>query len=242
MKFPTTFSTGERSSAEVLPWKYYQPRTSSPSGGAVVIAYGSDGLAPKWEPEIRRHAEALADAGILAIIPEYLQKRQAIGDGQSDTVFGSIFERHDEWSQVLRDSIIAAHNLPGINSVGLLGFSLGGFLGLRIRDSVNVIVSYFAPHHFPTFGVPPELAPLKGLGSKTNSALKALIQHGEADSLVPFKTHAIPIADDLRQEKATVTWLPHPGANHGFQGTDTANSDARDKSCTETVKFFNSHL
>jgi len=235
---PTTFT----SATEQLPWIAYEP--DSPDGRAVVIAYGSDGLAPMWEPEIRRHAEGLADVGILALIPDYLMKSPPIPHASSPIVFGDILKRHAEWAQVLRDAVSATKNLPSVDSsrVGLLGFSLGGFLALRIRDSVLTLVEFFAPYQFPTRGVPPLRPTLEGLGPNANPALKAQIYHGRADRLVPVKQHADSIEAQLESEGATVLKIIYPAANHGFLGDDVPNTDAREKSRHDTLAFFRTHL
>lgn len=240
--FANSFKTGVGVSAVDIPWDVHLPATSAQPDRAVVIAYGSDGMAPAWAPEILRHAKALTDVGIVALIPDYLHKSPSIRHGQSDTVFSSILGRHGEWEQVLQDAVKTAASTSGITSIGLLCFSLGGFLGLRIRDSVDLIVAYFSPYKFPTFGVPLAKAPLKGLEDNANPRLNALIQHGDNDSLVPFADHALPICHDLRHENATVICTPFPGANHGFQGSDQANVDARDQSCLATRSFFTTHL
>lgn len=238
---PKSFQSGSGASAEDIPWDYYLPSGAAPVNRAVVIAYGSDGLAPQWSPEIIRHAKVLADAGVAAFIPDYLRQKPAIAHGDSSAVFAAIPTRHADWAQVLRDAVTAAHKLS-FTSVGLLGFSLGGFLSLRIRDSADVIVAYFAPYEFPTIKLPMVPPVLQGLGPNSNSHLKVLVNHGNADQLVPFGTHAVPIVNDLRGEGATVTCTPFPAANHGFHGSDPANVKARTDSCNQTETFFRTHL
>lgn len=231
-----------KSDLEDIPWTVYEPSTLD--GRAVVIAYGSDGLSPDWEPEIRRHAEGLAELGILALVPDYFKKIPAVPHGRSNVVFGSILKRHSEWSNVLRDAVSAAKALPSIDAsrVGLLGFSLGGFLSLRIRDSVQTLVEFFAPYKFPTVGAPPLPSVLQGIGANTNSGLKVQIHHGDVDALVPIQEHADSIESQLHSEGTTVSRFTYPGANHGFQGDDAANKDAREKSKNETLDFFLNHL
>lgn len=239
---PSTFPSGPSSSIEKISWSFEEP--TSAYDRAVIIAYGSDGLAPKWKPEIERHAKELASVGILALIPDYFDKDPPTPHDSSASVFSQILFRHQEWAQVLRDAVDAAKKLSNINAskVGLIGFSLGGFLGLRIRDSVNVMAEYFSPYQFPPNVDLGPLTPLKGLGANANPTLKILIHHGKADSFVPINLNASRIKADLVAEGATVTVNYHPGANHGFHGDDPENRAARKTSLDETVRFFIDHL
>jgi len=230
---PNSFVTGSTTAAEKIAWTFEEPTT--PYDRAVIIAYGSDGLAPKWKPEILRHAKALADEGILALIPDYFQKKPQTPHDNSLVVFPQIPLRHVQWEHVLRDAVSAAKVLPSIDAshVGLLGFSLGGFLSLRIRDSVNVMIEYFSPFTFPD---------VDDIGTHANSSLKVHIHHGESDSLVPLIQNAIPIQTKLAGEGATVSTTKHPGAMHGFLGSDSDNTNARMCSLDETIQFFKDNL
>ena len=64
-------SDGKQISAEM-----YKP--SAPNGGAVVIAYGSDGFVDNqngpWATMIRGYAHDLADKGFTAVVPDYFQR------------------------------------------------------------------------------------------------------------------------------------------------------------------------
>lgn len=237
MAIPATFRSGMND----LPWNPHEP--TSFNGGVIIIAYGSDGLAPKWKPEIERHADELKNAGYLVVIPEFLQSAPALGDDNSDEVFSSILARHLEWGGVLRDAIAAAKTLPSVDPsrIGLLGFSLGGFLSLRIRDAAKTLVEYFAPYKFPTRRLLGEPV-VGGIGTSTNPRIPIHIHHGTADELVPIRENADPIEVDLKAEGATVTRTNHAGAAHGFLGSDTDNATARDASRKETVAFIVAHL
>lgn len=230
---PNSFVTGASTAAEKIAWTFVEPAT--PYNRAVIIAYGSDGLAPKWKLEMLRHAKACADEGILALIPDYFQKKPQTPHDNSLVVFPQIPFRHAQWSQVLFDAVSAAKVLPGNDTlrVGLLGFSLGGFLSLRIRDSVNVMVEYFSPFTFPD---------VDDIGSHANRSLKAHIHHGESDSLVPLDQNAMPIQTKLIGEGATVSMTKHLGAVHGFLGSDSENTNARARSLDESIQFFKDHL
>lgn len=240
---PSKFNTRTGTTTQSIDWKIYKPTGSYDR--AVIIAYGSDGLTPQWTPEITRHATELAAEGILALIPDYFQKQPAVPHGNSEVVFAQIVQRHQEWSQVLRDAVVTAKGLPGIDPsrVGLIGMSLGGFLALRIRDEVNVLVEYFAPYRFPPNGDLGDETPLIGLGPNANARCKVKIHHGKADSLVPLDLNAKPIQNAIESECLSV-FPPsfYQGANHGFTGNTPENEQARDTSLDETLAFFRSNL
>jgi len=239
---PKFFETGKSGSTEQISWIVHEPTISYER--AVVIAYGSDGLTTQWKPEIIRHAKSLAENGILALVPDYLAKKPSIEHGESNSVFLQVIQRHAEWEQVLRDAVLATKTLSSIDSnrVGLLGFSLGGFLTLRLRDTASAWVGYFSPFRFPTNLDLGNESPLMGLGASTNPACKIHIHHGENDRLVPRRLNADSIKEALEDEGNTVSHSYFPGANHGFQGTDISNTRARDESFDQTVKFFSANL
>ncbi|CAD73693.1 MAG TPA: hypothetical protein DDX19_05020 [Rhodopirellula baltica] len=239
---PSTFQTGTDSSRENIPWTFDEP--ASAYDRAVVIAYGSDGLVSPWKAEIENFAKKLAEAGILALTPDYFEVDPPTPHGSSEAAFTSILPRNEQWAQVLRDAVKAAKALPKVDDskVGLVGLSLGGFLALQIRDSVNVLVEHYAPYRFPPNVDLGTETPLIGLGPNKNPALKAAIHHGKADALVPISLNASPIKADLIAEGATVTTTYYSGAGHGFQGTDADSATARKESLDDTIKFFADHL
>ena len=239
---PSTFKTGSGSSIENISWMAEEPGMSYDR--AVIIAYGSDGLVAPWKAEIENFAKKLAEAGILALVPDYFEVDPPTPYGNRAASFASILPRHEQWARVLRDAVETAKTLPNIDDskVGLLGFSLGGFLALRIRDAVNTLVEHYAPYRFPPNVDLGRETPLKGLGPNKNTALQAAIHHGKADALVPINLNASSIKADLITDGATVTTTYYPGAGHGFQGSDTENTSARNDSLRDTIKFFTDHL
>lgn len=237
---PATFTTGTASAQQQISWTTFVPAVAYHR--AVVIAYGSSGMSDEFGKAIEEHGRQLAAAGILAVIPDFFQKSPPIPHGQPTRVFELILSRHSEWSQVLQDAVAAVKLLPGIkaDSVGLLGFSLGGFLSLRIRREVKSLVSYFAPYQFPS--ATQKFAVLKGIGPSGNRNLSCCLLHGKADILVPT-FNCENIAADLKQEsnkELSVTY--YDGANHGFVGNDLHNAEARTKALSQTISFFSRTL
>jgi len=135
-------SGGQVSTAEL-----YQPSMTA-KGGLIVIAYGSDGLtndlSGQWATMIRGYATSLVAKGFTALIPDYLgYTRTTPGPG----VFELIPRYRDAWQNGLAAAIDHASTLAtiGPKRIGLLGFSLGGHLCLRLRGKANVLVEFFAP-------------------------------------------------------------------------------------------------
>jgi dienelactone hydrolase len=137
----------------------------------------------------------------------------------------------DDWQGAISDAIDHATTLPMIDPkrVGLLGFSLGGHLCLRLRAKAKVLVEFFSPVFD---GI--------GLGG---SLTHAQIHHGEKD-LLPATGYpnAVAIADTLKREGTSTELFPYPGAGHGFIGSDQGNTRARDLSKVRTLSFFQAHL
>ncbi len=223
----TIASRGKSMTAELY------PSARQTANGLIVIAYGSDGLTDElsgpWATMIRGYANSLAGKGFTALIPDYLAVTPNVHPGPG--VFDMIPHCHDDWQGAISDAIDHATTLPTIdpNRIGLLGFSLGGYLCLRLREKAKVLVEFFAPV-------------LDGIGPRGNLT-HAQIHHGDADH-VPGTgfPNAVVIADTLKHEGISTQLFPYVGAGHGFIGVDQANTKARDLSMVRTLSFFQAHL
>jgi dienelactone hydrolase len=207
------------------------PTATSPRG-LIVIAYGSDGLTDNlsgpWATMIRDYADSLAREGFVALIPDYLGVTRT---PPGPTVFALITEQRDHWEEAISDAINHARSLPSVGAtrVGLLGFSLGGHLCLRLRAKAKVLVEFFAP---VLDGIGP-------LGTLTH----AQIHHGKADQLPGTDfSNAEKIMNMLKSEGTSTELFPYPGAGHGFIGNDPDNTSARIQSKERTMSFFGAHL
>jgi dienelactone hydrolase len=232
---PATFPSG----AETLNWQVQEPVTAN--GGAVVLVYGSEGMVPPWSNMILSHAKSLASLGFIAVVPDYFQKGKGTPHGNSDAVFTLILKRHAEWEQALADAATAVGQLPHVDHtrIGFVGYSLGGFLSLRVRNQVKVLCEFFAPYQFPTFGSSPVLA---GIGSPKNASLKAQIHHGDNDKIVPYSPNATSIESDLKAEGAAVELHQYSNAGHGFAGSDADNTTALASSTKSMLNFMKANL
>lgn len=218
-------SQGQAASAELYP-----PAGGVAAKGLVVIAYGSDGLTDNlsgpWATMIRGFADGLAAAGHTAIIPDWLSITKTT---PGPAVLDSIHRNRGSWQEALSDAIDSASGLPGASPIGLLGFSLGGHLCLRLRSKASVLVEHFAPV-------------LDGIGS-AGMLSHAQVHHGEADNFPGTGfVNAEAIKRTLEGEGTSTELFAYPGAGHGFGGDDQANVDARKLSSERTIDFFNAHL
>jgi carboxymethylenebutenolidase len=200
------------------------------NGGAIVVAHGSDGMAEPWADLIRGYATELAGQGFSAFIPSYFAKT---GTVPGPSVFSQLPAKLPLWVEAVSDAVAHVKAVPGISAerVGLLGFSLGGHICLRLRGSTKVLVEFFAP----------ELRQLGGLGAPQPRTPHVQIHHGLADLLVPFsETQAVVAA--LKHEGTAPEVFTYEGAGHGFAGADPNNATARRSSKGRTLAFFEKHL
>ncbi len=222
-----TFTSQHRS----ITGELYTPVETAKTG-LIIITYGSDGLTNnltgRWDTMIRDYADSLAKSGFVAMIPDYLG---VTGTNPGPAVLASIAQHRDEWQTAVADALDHAKSLPAVDAtrIGLLGFSLGGHLCLRLRAKANVLVEYFAPL-------------LDGIGPP-GTLTHAQIHHGVADHLPGTSfSNAETIKVTLAREGTSTELFPYPGAGHGFVGNDQANADARTLSKKRTLSFFQTHL
>ncbi len=215
-------SGGKAISAELF------PPVGAARGAAVVIAHGSDGVTDDrngpWATMMRQYGADFAQAGYTALLPHYFDKT---GTEPGDAAMRSLFLNLPAWQQALADALKHAAALPGVGAgrVGLVGFSLGGHLGLRVRGQAPVVVEFFAPH-------------LTDIGSVASAAKHIQIHDGTADPIA----NADLIAGVLGDEGIAPELHRYPGAGHGFNGADPDNTKARKLSRERTLQFVADHL
>jgi dienelactone hydrolase len=212
-----------------IPAELYHPAGAG-NGGAIVVTHGSDGMREPWAALIREYAADLAANGFTVLVPDYFASTgtpPGIGD------FAELAANLHVWQQAIGDTLVYAARLPRMTAskTGLLGFSLGGHICLRLRGSAHVVVEFFAP----------ELRQLGGLGSAAPTAPHVQIHHGTADLIAPV-SDAHSIASALRREGSAVQAFSYDGAGHGFAGADPINATARRSSRDRTLSFFGQHL
>lgn len=200
------------------------------NGGVIIVAHGSDGMNEPWAAMIRDYATELTGKGFTALIPNYFVKT---GTTAGHSVFSEIPVNLHSWVESVSDTVAHAKTLPGISAsrIGLLGFSLGGHICLRLRGSAKVLVEFFAP----------EFRELGGLGPAGAAAPHVEIHHGLADMLVPF-SETQSIAAALKLEHTLPEVFSYEGAGHGFAGADPQNATARRSAKDRTLAFFDKCL
>ena len=206
----------------------FRPTSTTPAG-LVVIAYGTEGRKDPWTGMMREYGEALATSGLFALMPDYFARTGTPHGGAAATQIGA---KHDDWTTALVDTVTYARTISGVDAtrIGLLGFSLGGYLCLRARAAAKpkALVEYFAPM-------------FEGIGA-AGAVPHAQIHHGTADEFPTQFQNAAIIEGILKGEGKDVTLFPYKDATHGFAGQDLANTTAASLSKTRTVAFFAARL
>lgn len=219
---------------------YHLP--SGHNGALIIVTYGSDGLIDNqngpWKTMIEGYAIDLARHGFVTAIPDYFA---ASGTSPGDLnpqnpamYIEQIAANRGTWLTALKDSVkeLAKPSfISGIDSsrIGLLGFSLGGHLCARLAGHAKASVLFFTPY-------------MDGLGTLGSLSGMVEIHHG-ADDFLAYSKNASVIQETLSDGGADVTlWPAYPGAVHGFVGSDSDNSSARQLSKSRTLEFFETKL
>jgi dienelactone hydrolase len=215
------------SGGKIIQSELFNP-SETPNGGVIIIAFGTHGMLEPWGSEIRAYADALSQKGFVAIIPDYFVSTNTTPGLEA---FQEISIHRDTWQETIADAVAHVSAFPSIDAsrVGLLGFSLGGHICLRLREIAKVLVEFFAPE-------------LDGLGPTKKLILQTQIHHGLADKLVPFHPNAENINNILEKEGDISELFSYHDANHGFIGNDLDNTDARKISMARTISFFEKYL
>jgi dienelactone hydrolase len=228
---PTTISYV--SNGRALDAELHSPSGAGPHG-LVVLAYGTDGftddLNGPWKTMIRGYAEDLAGMGFLAMIPDYFKQT---GTAPGEPAMLVMAQALPVWASAITATVAHAKTLSQVNPtrIGLLGFSLGGHLCLRVRAAAapKALVSFFAPI-------------FDGIGP-AGSVPNAELHHGKADRLPATGIQNIDMIEKtLTAEHTQVTAHKYDGAGHGFIGEDPSNKSARTLSKNRVLTFFGANL
>ena len=210
----------------------YKP-TGTAKTGLVVLVYGTDGYVDNvrgpWKTMMGGYADELAARGFFALIPDYFARTNSKHGGPA---IDDIATKRPDWATALVETVAHARTLAGVDPsrIGVLGFSLGGYLCLLTRAAAKpkALVSYFAPI-------------FDGLGAP-GSVPFAQLHHGKNDKPPTDVTNAATIAGILRAEKTDVAKFEYEGATHGFAGPTAADTKAAADSKATTLKFFETRL
>jgi carboxymethylenebutenolidase len=194
---------------------------------AVIILYGSNG----WRPEYVTIARNLAESGFTALVLDYYAET----GGNTDMTNAETAWPH--WQASVRSSVTFLMEDPSVKkgSVGLLGYSLGGFLAVSTASSipeVKGVVEYFG-------GAIDE----QSLESQVRDFPPLLILHGEKDEVVPV-SKAYELRDAVLAQGGKVEMKIYPGAAHGYNAPwiPYYNDSLANDSFQRTIDFFRRNL
>jgi dienelactone hydrolase len=210
----------------------YKP-TGTTNTGLVVLVYGTDGYVDNargpWQTMMRGYAEELAARGFFALIPDYFARTNSKHGGPASA---DIVTKRFEWAAVLVETATHARTLAGVDParIGVLGFSLGGYLSLLTRAATKptALVSYFAPI-------------FDGLGAPGHVPF-AQLHHGTQDKEPTAFANAAAIGALLGAEGTNVKVCEYKDATHGFASPAPADTKAAADSKAATLKFFQTRL
>ena len=228
-----------RSGGAAIELELFHP-TASGEHPAVVIAYGTRGLSAPFGDAIRDFAKALAARGFVVAIPHYFNRTDTASDSPAGDamVIGSFLVNRDAWIDTVRDCVAHVADLDDVkdDQIGLLGFSMGGHIGLRLAKQartpiVRAIVEFFAPITQP---------PFQGIGGDVDKLPPVQIHHGDDDRIVS-PDQSIELESQLvtagKAKDSDYELYFYPGEGHGFT-SPTAVSD----STSRTVAFLKKHM
>lgn len=193
-----TYRVGGRDVAYTLA----TPKDGANGAPIVILAHGLSGVA-FYAPRFERWSRALSDAGFVVVAPQYFDSKLDAADPPEITA-----ERFKAWRDALAAGVVEARRLTGsATPVGLVGFSLGGYLATAVsaRDaSVGAMV-------------------VQGSGLSSNIAEEpermpaALLIHSTRDPTTPI-TEARKLETWLRAHGGSTQWLVIDGDEHIVQG------------------------
>jgi carboxymethylenebutenolidase len=186
---------------------------------AVLAIHGSGGIREGWAEQ---PASLLASRGFAVFVIHYFERTGTFWADER-----TIRQNFESWMQVIADAITWAGTHASVDAtrVGLLGFSLGGYLALSVAATdprVKAVVEYFG-------GLPEELT------HHAHRIAPTLILHGERDNTVPVtEAHKL---KKLFEETGTAFEIKlYPNAGHAFTGLDLLDAGQR------TVSFLEQRL
>jgi carboxymethylenebutenolidase len=233
---PTCAATAENLSVaadeeSVALTRYAAHQTGKRAG--IVVLHGSRGI--ELHPRAyQRYADALNAAGMDAYLAHYFTASdlQALDPKTSSSQGRKAYdtERFAGWAKRVSSVVTAILARPESSGrIGLLGFSLGGFIaaGAAARDDRIAALAVL-------YGGMPD-----AMAANTKRLPPLLELHGDADRNVPFAKgkELVKLANAVGSTAEQVTY---PGKDHGFDFSDTdpATLDAIGR----VTRFFQSRL
>lgn len=200
---------------------------------AVIVLHGSPGIELRRRA-YERYADALSAAGIDAYLLRYMTDSDAaaLNPETSTQESREAYDtaRFDGWSDTVSATVTTILGRPDSSGrVGLLGFSLGGFVAANTAARDERIAALGVLYA----GMPEAMA------HKVKHLPPTIELHGEADRNVPI-ANGRKLIQLARSVDAEGEFVPYPGKPHGFDFSDTdpMASDAIDR----VRRFFKARL
>lgn len=188
-----------RSGDKTIQLDHYAPSNGGPAP-AVLLLHGSGGPLRGLDPFARQ----AAGFGVHVFALHYFQRT-----GHSWVYPGQIEQHFLDWLRTAEDAITYIARQPGVDSqrIGLLGFSLGGYLALSLATQdrrIAAVAELFG-------GLPSQFA--KDAGHLP----PVLILHGGSDTTVPV-TEAYQLEQLLKANNIPYEIKVYPDQGHHFTG------------------------
>ncbi|MGV7216252.1 dienelactone hydrolase family protein [Bradyrhizobium sp. UFLA05-112] len=200
---------------------------------AVILLHGSRGIELRRRA-YERYADALSAKGIDAYLLRYMTERDTatLISKTSTKASRETFEatRFDGWSDTVSATVTTILGQPDSSGrVGLLGFSLGGFIAANTAARDERIAALAVLYG----GMPDAMA------GKVKHLPPMIELHGEADQNVPI-ANGKKLIELAKSVGAEAEFVPYPGKPHGFDFSDTdpMTADAIDR----ISRFFQARL
>jgi carboxymethylenebutenolidase len=192
------------------------------SGGAhpaILVLHGSMGAGSYW---LGRFVPAFNKIGAAAYAPRYFQKTRSLFATQKTILDGKHFPA---WLTAVRDAVSFVAERPNVDArrIGVLGFSLGGYLAMALAAEdrrIRTVISLSG-------GIPP------GWEDKTTRGMApVLVLHGANDPVVPV-SEAYKAERVFKDRGVDCEVEVYPGERHWMAGAAHARVLTR---CSEFLK------
>ncbi|MCP3465462.1 dienelactone hydrolase family protein [Bradyrhizobium sp. CCGUVB23] len=200
---------------------------------AVILLHGSRGIELRRRA-YERYADALSAKGIDAYLLRYMTEHDTatLTSKTSTKASRETFEtkRFDGWSDTVSATVTAILGQPDSSArIGLLGFSLGGFIAANTAARDERIAALAVLYG----GMPDAMA------GKVKHLPPTIELHGEADQNVSI-ANGRKLIELAKSVGAETEFVPYPGKPHGFDFSDTdpMTTDAIDR----VSRFFQARL
>lgn len=193
------------------------------SGPGVLVLHAWWGL----NDFFKQVCDRLAQEGFIALAPDLYHGKTTTSIDEADQLSSSMED--DEVSQNLAASIGYLFKQPGIRgkALGVVGFSLGGFLALGLKDHIAAIVTFYGT-----------TAPDRVLAQA--DVLGHFAEHDDFEP--PEQVHEFEEA--IRSSGRQVTFFTYPGTHHWFFEANRPeyDVDAARVAWERTIEFLHQQL